>query len=53
MTTPHDERFTTPPAIGEADPKDYPKGLKPGDDGFLAALLADADVKFVDKARKA
>ena len=28
MTTPHDERFTTPPAIGEADPKDYPKGLK-------------------------
>jgi len=53
MTTPHDERFSTPPAIGEADAKDYPKGMKPGDDGFLEALLADSDVKFVDKAKKA
>ena len=53
MTTPHDERFSTPPAIGEADAKDYPKGMKPGDVGFLEALLADTEVKFVDKAKKA
>lgn len=53
MTTPHDERFSTPPAIGGAELKDYPKGMKPGDDGFLEALLADTDVKFVDKAKEA
>ena len=53
MTTPHDERFSTPPAIGEADPKSIPNGMKPGDDGFLEALLADTDVKFVHKAKKA
>lgn len=46
-------RFSAPPAVAQASTKDYPKGLKPGDDGFLEALLADADVKFVDKARKA
>ena len=53
MTTPHDERFRTPPAIGKADPKDYPKGLKPGDDGFIEVLLADTGIKFVDKAKRA
>ena len=47
------DRFSAPPAVAQASTKDYPKGLKPGDDGFLEALLAAADVKFVDKARKA
>ena len=51
MTTPHDERFTTPPAIGEADSKDYPKGMKPGDDGFRG-LAGRYSIKFVDKAKK-
>lgn len=46
-------RFSAPPAVAQASSKDYPKGLKPGDDGFLEALLADTDVKFVDKAKKA
>tara|TARA_Y100000015_G_scaffold35008_1_gene35478 strand:- start:315 stop:476 length:162 start_codon:yes stop_codon:yes gene_type:complete len=53
MTKPHDERFSTPPAFGEVDAKAYPKGMKPGDDGFLEALLADSGIKFVDKAKKA
>lgn len=47
------KRFSAPPAVAQASSKDYPKGLKPGDDGFLEALLADTDVKFVDKAKKA
>lgn len=52
MKEAHDERFMTPPAIGEADPSDYPKGKKPGDKGFLEALLEGTDIKFVDKASK-
>lgn len=47
------KRFSAPPAVAQASAKDYPKGLKPGDDGFLEALLADGDVKFVDKVKKA
>lgn len=38
---PHDDRFNTAPAMGPADPKDYPKGMKPGDPGFIEALLAE------------
>ena len=53
MTKPHDERFHTPPAVEATDPRDYPEGMKPGDDGFLEALLADTGIRFVDKTKKA
>ena len=46
-------RFSAPPAVAQTSTKGYPKGLKPGDDGFLEALLADTGIKFVDKAKKA
>ena len=52
MAEPRDERFIAPPAIGKADPADYPKGKKPGDEGFLEALADGADFAFVDKTRE-
>ena len=53
MKKPDIKRFSAPPAVEQARTKDYPNGMKPGDDGFLEALLADTEVKFVDKAKKA
>ena len=52
MTKPRDNRFSTPPAMEATDPKAYPKGLKPGDKGFLEALLKDGDIKFEDKTKR-
>lgn len=52
MTKAHDERFNTPPAIEPADPKDHPKGFKPGDPGYLEALLQGTDIKFEDKVER-
>lgn len=49
----HDERFNTPAAIGAVDPKEYPKGKKPGDKGFLEALAEEGGFKFVDKTKEA
>lgn len=49
MTEPRDERFSTPPAMEATDSRDYPQGLKPGDEGFLEALLKDGDIKFEDE----
>ena len=51
MTKPHDERFQTPPAIGGADSKDYPEGMKPGDAGFIEALLEGTGVKLEKKTK--
>ena len=51
MSKPRDERFNTPPAMGAADPKDYPKGKKPGDAGFIEALAEDGGFKFVDETK--
>ena len=48
----HDERFNTPPAIGTVAPKEYPKGKKPGDKGFIEALAKEGDFEFVDKTKK-
>ena len=53
MKKPDINRFSALPAVAQASSKNYPKGMKPGDDGFLEALLADSGVKFVDKAEKA
>jgi len=52
MSKPHDERFNAPPAIGVVDPKAYPKGLKPEDEGFLEALAEKSGFKFVDNTKK-
>ena len=52
MTTPRDERFHTPPPMGATDPKDYPKGKKPGDAGFIEALAEERGFKYVDKTQK-
>ena len=51
MTKPHDERFNTPPVMAAVDPKDYPKGKKPGDAGFIEALAKESGFKFVDKTK--
>jgi hypothetical protein len=42
MTKPRDNRFSDPPPLPAPDPADYPKGLKPGDPGFLDALAKEA-----------
>ena len=52
MTTAHDERFNTPPAMEDADPSLYPEGLKPGDEGFLEALAKKSGFKLVDNTKK-
>ena len=51
MAEPRDERFIAPPAIGKADPADYPRGKKPGEEGFLEALAEDSEFEFVDKTK--
>ena len=51
MTKPHDERFNTPPALEATEPKDYPKGKKPGDKGFIEALAEERGFQFVDKTK--
>lgn len=38
---PRDERFSAPPPLPAADPASYPKGLKPGDPGFIEALAKE------------
>ena len=54
MTTPHDERdFQRRQRLGQADSSPTPRSMSLDDDGFLEALLADTEVKFVDKAKKA
>tara|TARA_A200000159_G_scaffold68719_3_gene63660 strand:+ start:6136 stop:6255 length:120 start_codon:yes stop_codon:yes gene_type:complete len=35
-----------------ADPKAYPKGKKPGDEGFIEALAEEGGFKFVDTTQK-
>ena len=52
MTKPRDDRFSTPPAMEATDPKAYPKGKKPGDEGFIEALAKESGFKFVDKTQK-
>ena len=52
MTTAHDERFSTPPALDPAEEKDYPKGMKPGDSGFIEALAEDGGFEFKDEVAK-
>ena len=52
MNKPHDDRFSAPPAMAEVSEKDYPKGKKPGDAGFIEALAKEGDFVFVDKTKK-
>ena len=51
MTKPRDNRFSAPPAMEAVDPKAYPKGKKPGDEGFIEALAEESGFKFVDKTK--
>lgn len=51
MNKARDDRFSTPPSMGAADSKDYPKGKKPGDEGFIEALAEERGFKFIDKTK--